>query len=65
MKDIKEPQVTLSQEDIHYPYKPIEVQNFMIKDPVVGQTNFYHEEIEAIKDIARNFECLICKGIPI
>ena len=27
--------------------------------------DFVDEEIEAIKDIINNFECIICKGIPI
>ena len=36
-----------------------------VMDPKLGRTDFHEEEVAAIRDILKNFECIICKGIPI
>ena len=71
MKDIKEPKVHLSQANIHFPStNKIEMEKGyehkrIILNPRHGHHNFQKEELEALRDILANFECLICKNIPI
>ena len=63
MKNIHEPKIRLVHSDVHI-QKLVPNLNQII-DPCVGRENFDKENNEAIEDILSNFECLICKGIPI
>lgn len=62
LKNIKKPKIVLSQKDVYYPKKGDLIQNGKL---IKSEGEIDKEKSEEINHILDNYQCIICKYIPI